>query len=288
LARSIDDGEVPHPEVAPYPVVAHGGIQLVEKRIVERPEVSVRDRHLERHPVHALRDAPADGGQLGVPEAQGQREVTGGLLEQARGDHHAPTVDVRREVQCAERYASSRFEIGRLPDAARVTVALLAFQLERARRVIHPQHEPLLVSGLHVLGQLELERDVTAVVRAELLAVEPGGGAPVGGADHEEDAAPGPRCRHGNRPRVPADDGAVRNARQRATPREGHHDVARRRQLPAEPAARFARVRRIELELPGAVQVLPQVPLEVGPGMLGKGDADRRPPSPHRGEGDRG
>ena len=240
----------------------------------------MRDRHVERHPVCILRYAPAHSRQVGVPEAQRQREIAGRLLEQPGRHHDAAAVDVGREVQRAERRAATRLEVGRLPDAARVPVSLLALQLEGARRVIDPQREPLLLSLLHVSGQLELERDVAAFVRAEFLAVEPGGGAPVGGADHEEDAPPRPCGRHGDRPGVPGDDGAVRDPRQRAAPGEGHDDLPRRRELAARPAARLSRVRCIELELPGSVEVLPQVPLEVGAGMFGEGGPHPLSPSP--------
>src|SRR5207249_7754867 len=89
---------------------------------------------------------------------------------------------------CSSDLGATRFEVRRLPDAAGVAVALLAFQLERTRRVIDPEREPLRLPSLHVRRQLELERDVAAVVSAELLAVEPGRRAPVGGADDEEDA----------------------------------------------------------------------------------------------------
>src|SRR5207253_2841123 len=102
-----------------------------------------------------------------------------------------------------------------------VAVALLAFELEGARGVIDPEHEPLRLSGLCVLGQLELERDVATVVGAELLAVEPGGGAPVGCADHEEHPAPGPRRWHDDRPGIPGDDRAGGPA-----PGKGHEDLA--------------------------------------------------------------
>src|SRR6266536_2588153 len=119
--------------------------------------------------------------------------------------------------------AAAGFEVRRLPDTAGVAVALLAFELERPWRVIDPQDKQVPLSRPQVPRQLEFERDVAAAVRAERVAVEPGGSAPVGGADDAEDAAP-------------------------------------------------TRILGIELELPGAVEVLPVLPLEVGPRMLGEGD----------------
>jgi len=94
----VDDGDLAHPEVALHAVGSHGSLDLVQERIVERPEVSVRDRHLERHLVGALGDAPTDRRHVCVLEAQGQREVAGRLLEQLGCHHHAPVVDVGGEV----------------------------------------------------------------------------------------------------------------------------------------------------------------------------------------------
>src|SRR5438045_2632483 len=133
-------------------------------------------------------------------------------------------------MQCAQRYRATGVEVRRLPDAARVAVALLAFELEGARRVVDAKHESVRLPGLQVFRQLELKRDVAPVVRAEFLAVEPGGGAPVGGADHEEDAPSLPRSGYVNRPGIPADGGAVGHAREGTPPRERHDDRTGRRQ----------------------------------------------------------
>src|SRR6266536_3495006 len=170
--------------------------------------------------------------------------------------------------------AAAGFEVRRLPDTAGVAVALLAFELERPWRVIDPQDKQVPLSRPQVPRQLDFERDVAAAVRAERVAVEPGGSAPVGGADDEEDAAPTlqPTGGHLDGARVPADGRAVRNARERTPPGERDDDCAGPRKPAPGPAPALTRILGIELELPGAVEVLPVLPLEVGPRMLGEGD----------------
>src|SRR5207247_9980175 len=190
-----------------------------------------------------------------------------------RGCHHdPPPVDVRREVQRPEGHGATSLDVGRLPDAARVAVTLFALEFERARRIVDPEYESLLLPGLQVRRQLELERDIAPVVEPELPAVEPRRRAPVGGADHEEDAPPPPAGGHLDCSSIPTDVGAVRNARERAPPGKRDDDGARRRQPAAEPLSRLTFILRIELELPEPVQILPLLPLEVGPGVLGQGD----------------
>src|SRR5207247_6426288 len=172
------------------------------------------------------------------------------LLEQGGRDADPFPVDVGREVEQAEGHRAAGLQVGRLPDAARIAVPLFAFELEDARCVVDPEHEQLWLPRLQLLRELELERDVAAVVEPELLAVEPRRSTPVGGADHEEDAPSTPRGRHVDRPGVPADRGAVGHARQGAPPGERHDDRASRGWAGAIPSLRLAHVLTVELELP--------------------------------------
>src|SRR2546430_15549888 len=76
-------------------------------------------------------------------------------------------------LEQAEGHRAAGLQVGRLPDAARIAVPLFAFELEDARCVVDPEHEQLWLPRLQLLRELELERDVAAVVEPELLAVEP-------------------------------------------------------------------------------------------------------------------
>src|SRR5439155_152741 len=84
----VHDGDLSHPEVALHAIVAHGGFDLVQERVLERPQVRVWDRHLDRHLVGAARQAPRDGRQRGVLETQRYGEVPWGLFEERGRDEH--------------------------------------------------------------------------------------------------------------------------------------------------------------------------------------------------------
>src|SRR3954471_15857640 len=103
-----------------------------------------------------------------------------------------------------DRRAATRLEVDRLPDPTRGSVALFAFELERMRCVVHTQHQ-VMRAAHQAPRELERKRSVTALMLAELLAVEPSGRAPVARAHDEEDTLAAPRRRHGNLARVPAD-----------------------------------------------------------------------------------
>jgi hypothetical protein len=173
--------------------------------------------------------------------------------------------------------APARLEVGRLPDAARVAVALLAFELELAVHVVHAHGQPLLRAGTGQLRQLELERRVAAPVFAQLGAVEPDGGVPVGGAHDQEHALSLPGRRDLDRARVPGDGRLVAHPRQRGSPGEGDRDregEARLRLL--VPRLGQTLVGLVEAELPLTVQVDPPRALEIGARVLRQGDVRLR------------
>jgi hypothetical protein len=87
-----------------------------------------------------------------------------------------------------ERIAAAGFKVDGLPDPLGVAVALLAFQLERVGRVVYPDGKPLPAARLGELCELKRKRRVAALVGADRIAVEPGGGAPIGGTYNQKDA----------------------------------------------------------------------------------------------------
>ena len=103
-------------------------------------------------------------------------------------------------------------EIDGLPNAAGVAVALFALELEGASAVVHAQHEAVVLARLEVRRELELEGRVAAAMGAQRLAVQPGLGFPVAGADDQEHplALPLLGCAHS--PRIPGDGRLVRHS----------------------------------------------------------------------------
>src|SRR5256885_9255764 len=102
---------------------------------------------------------------------------------------------------------------------------------------------------------------------AELLAVEPGGRAPIAGAHDEEDTLAAPRLRHGDFARVPADVRAIGNAGERCAPREWNHDGAIAWKRATRPAQTQALVARIKRKAPAPVEIQPLGALEIGTGV---------------------
>jgi hypothetical protein len=272
-AGEVDHRDLAHAEVRLHdvrrrPGAAHARLDLVEERVVQGPEPGLGDGDVELDAALAPRDLPFHRGHAASLERQAQREVLGRRFAQPGVHGHLLRVDVGRELKVAEHGAPARLQVGRLPDAAGVAVALLALELERAVHVVHAEDQALRRARTRVRRQLELERRVAALVLAELLSVEPGGGVPVGGADDQEHAPSLPGRGDLDRARVPADLRLVGDARQRGSPREGHGDGQRELRLPLRPGLGQPLVRRIEAERPGAVEVHPRRALEVGARVL--------------------
>src|SRR2546430_13100989 len=93
------------------------------------------------------------------------------------------------------------------------------------RPVVDPHHEPVRLARPCV-PQLEGNRRIAALMLADLPSVEPGGGTPIRGAEHDEHPAAAPRGRNGERASVPADVTAVGNAGKRRTPGERHENLS--------------------------------------------------------------
>src|SRR3954466_9531444 len=98
---------------------------------------------------------------------------------------------------------------------------------------------------------------------AELLAVEPGGRAPIARAHDDEDTLAAPRLRHGDFARVPADVRAIGNAGEWCAPGERNHDGAIAWQRTTRPPQTYALVPRIKRKAPSAVEIQPFGALEI-------------------------
>ena len=175
-------------------------------------------------------------------------------------------------MQRRERSAAARLEIHRLPDAARLSVPLLPLELERVRAVVDADRDALRRTVARARRELDGERNVPALVLADLGTVEPDGGAPIGCADDQVDAPSAPALGDGDGTSIPADLRAVGHAGRRRAPRERHEDRPWRRKRSAAPAGALPLVALVEGEVPAAVQVRPLGTLEVGPGMLRERD----------------
>ncbi len=132
-------------------------------------------------------------------------------------------------------------------------------------------------SRLNGIGDVGLERGVTPLVLGDLPTVDPHVGPPVDRAEPEPDPLIGGKflgdCELAA---IPADLRRILdlvNARELALPRERDHDRAVvTGRVGFFPAFSRALVLGVEPKLPAAIEVGPEWPHGVGPGMLGLGD----------------
>ena len=278
-ARKMHDRDRAHPEVGvhnvldqPAPRCGHAHDDLVQERIIEGPAVGVRQRNVEVRRCPAARDPLRHHRfAIAIGECESQCQIARRRLEQPHIDADAGQVGTRREVHGLQRVRPASFEVHRLPHASRFAVALLAFELERMRGVVHANHQTLWPPWRRRF-QLECKRRVAALMLAQFRAVEPDRRAPIARPEHKEHPTAAPDCRRGDGSRIPGDIGAVGDARQRRPPREGHEDFARAGQFTADPARVLALVARIEREAPPAVQVQPLRSLEIWSRVLWQRD----------------
>ena len=144
--RDLAHAEVGVDDVRPRPRPGQARLDLVEERILRATTgaasgiaTSNRDAGL----------APRDRGAPPpatppVRERQAQRQVLG-RRPRAGGPPPSPSPASMSGVKCSggQRRRAARLEVRRLPDAARVAVALLAFELERAVRVVDAEGQAL-------------------------------------------------------------------------------------------------------------------------------------------------
>src|SRR5215510_5153887 len=139
-------------------------------------------------------------------------------------------------------------------------------------RCVVDAHNQLVRSRLELMRQLERERRVAALILAELLAVQPGAGAPVARTHHQKNSFTAPGVGHRDLTRVPADVAAVRYARERRTPRERHNNLSGAGHRALLPPKAYAFIVRIEPKPPPPIEIEPLGALEIRSGMFGKRD----------------
>src|SRR5436189_80603 len=193
---------------------AYTHVDLVEEGIVERPAPSLGQWDVEvRRPRPARDRMGHDRSTRAIREGEPQGEGTRGRVVQAHVHADTGEVGARREMHELQRVGAPCFEIHGLPHAPRFSVALFPLRLERIRSVVHADDELLAFAEPRVL-QLERKRGVAALVLAQLLAVEPRGGAPVRRTEHEKHPSPAPGLRNGDIAGIRSDVPAIRNARE--------------------------------------------------------------------------
>ena len=145
-AGHVHDADRPHAEVGLHAVLGHSGAadthnDVVQERIVERPAACARQRHVEVRGACAAGDAMRHRGSAGaIGKSESQRERLRRRLEQSHVDADPREVGLRCEVHKFQWIAAARLEVHGLPHSARFSVALLALELERVRRVVHADH----------------------------------------------------------------------------------------------------------------------------------------------------
>ena len=202
-AREVCDADLALAEIAVHGIfVSEGGGHLIKERVVQIPEMLVLDGNGETGaflPSHIR-------GEIRLAtdlERQFERFTFGCRCRKRHVDLHAGIVDIRGEMQAADVVRAARFQIDSLPDAAGVAVALLAIEMRIAGSIVGLDQQGLVLAEANVF-QLALERSIAALMAAGLLAVEPGGRLPVGGADHQEDALAFPCLGDGDLTSVPS------------------------------------------------------------------------------------
>ena len=165
------------------------------------------------------------------------------------------------------------FEVGRLPDATHVAIALLAAETLVVGGVVGHDDEVLghIVEAGEVPGDLDFEGRIAALVGGDVSAVEVDLGVPVAGTDDEEDAPIAPRTRDEDVAGIVAAVAIVGYAREGRAPAEGDGDLLVEGGGGAILGGILATL-GVEGELPGAVEVDPVGTLEVGTRVFGERD----------------
>src|SRR5690606_20030355 len=218
------------------------------------PEYGVRDGDVKLYLLGALRDGVLDGRlTISADDIQPDVQVAWGRIQKCDADLDAVLSDVRRDVQQADGRIAACLEVGRLPDAACRSVALLPLELEILFGVVYPDPQLVPATGLRVRRQLEFEGRVAALVRAELVSIQPHRRAPVGGSDHQKYAAARPVARDLDRPAIPSHVALIRHPGERCAPGERNEDGLRVADVDILPLDGF----RIKDEVPRPIQADP-------------------------------
>ena len=155
-SRQGKHGDLAHAEIGMHLVggsaVAQRSGHFIEERIIERPKPRIRHIDGEGEAFLSGRYPLFDGNGGGAAaDLQAKPQAFRRSLAEPGLHPYLLLVDIGRNVQCFEKGFSAHLQVGRLPDAARRAVALLALQLERMRRVVNANRQPLGSARLQVL-----------------------------------------------------------------------------------------------------------------------------------------
>ena len=192
-----------------------------------------------------------------VRKRQGQHHVGRCRSPKLDIDEDTPVLNPRHKARTLQIGVAARLEIDGLPEAAGIAVALLAVEevSDLRRRIPDLELQRLRLAPFDEIGELVLERRVSARMLAERLAGKRAFGRVIRRADDHEDALALPRRWHSHAPTIVADVALVLDARERRAPAKRHENLS------VVLASR-------EAEVPFAVQVHPLGALPVRTRML--------------------
>ena len=274
--RIIIDADLAETEIRGHLVVARIHRHFVEIGIVEIPDLRILYWYADV-PLHFPDSESLADFRAAVLRFEGDRDIEGRFRRRAQRDADKDVVfaEARREIGLEAHgldiAVAAPFEIDRLPDAARVAVALLAVKppvlVGHGRRSVpHAQFDRRLPALLREWSQLDLERNVAALMPVDELPVHEDVGLPVARADNEEESRRLPVRRNLNLAPVPRAIPLALHSRKRRGPSERHDDLLvelRRTRRRVD-----GRALRLEGEVPFAVKVHPLGALPVGTRML--------------------
>ena len=184
-SREFHGSDLPLAEVAVHGIILDRSLDLVKEGIFQVPKVLILDRDHERSLVLAA-DVRGESLLAAGLELEFESLTLGG--RGGEGDIHLDrrVVYVRAEMEGADVVLSPGLKINCLPDAPGVAVSLLAIKMGIILGVIRLDDQGLVLPEGHVL-KLALKRCVAPLMAANLLAVQPHLGVPVGGSDNEID-----------------------------------------------------------------------------------------------------
>ena len=194
----------------------------------------------------------------------------------------AARVEVRGNPHATDKAPGHGLKPHRLPDTAGAGVedafrfrlpVLLAARDEAVRRGVGGSHHQSVVPAFEKMGNLKMERNVSALMVSGLFTVDPNLGAVVHRTKMEKNPFPPPATRRPKAAPVPHDIVKVRlpDAAQFALKSERHDDSLRKPPLTAIPALAEAGIGVVPLELPLAVQIQPVCAHELGTGIFRPG-----------------
>jgi hypothetical protein len=166
--RELAHADLAHPEIRVDrildPRALQDGLDVVQVGIVQRPQPRLLQRQDKRMPPSSTGKRFGDDRfrPVAFPKSQLKADLVRRGLVQGNVDADFLGIDIGSEMdgfQCERR---PRFQIDRLPDPRGSPVALFALELERVRRVVDAEDQPLRLADPEVFGQIEGKGGVAA------------------------------------------------------------------------------------------------------------------------------